>query len=146
MAQPYPPSDAPLQVRVLAPESTPLSPTDLRRLFVGQRLTRARRLHLSRCPRIVAERDGRPLGLAVYEQVGEELRVHEVGIDATAASGPYGVAAALLDALELACVAGGGRRLVLTPRVLSLAPDVERRGYRRAVERHASGWLQKTLA
>ncbi len=146
MAHSFPPSEAPLQVRVLAPESAPVPSPDLRRLFAGQRLTRARRLHLAQCPRIVPEPNGRPLGLAVYEQVGDELRVHEIGIDATTASGPRGVADLLLDALELACVAGGGRRLVLTPRVLSLAPDVGRRGYLPAAERHAGGWLQKTLA
>ncbi len=135
----------PLHVRVLAPESPPMPPPDLRRLFVGQRLTQARRLHLARCPRILAERGGRPIGLAVYEQVGDELRVHELGIDPTAAVGAHEVAAALLDALELACLAGGGRRLVLTPRALSLDPEVELCGYHPGADRHAGAWLQKTL-
>lgn len=146
MAQSFSGFRTPLQVRVLSPESAPMPPPDIRRLFVGQRLTQARRLHLARCPRIVAEREGRPIGLAVYEQLGEELRVHELGIDPGTTFNPHEVTQALLDALELACLAGGGRRLVLTPRALSLDPEVERRGYRPTVERQAGAWLQKTLA
>ncbi len=142
----FPEYQGPLQVRVLAPESAPMPPPDLRRLFMGQRLTQARRLHLAHCPRIVAERAGRALGLAVYEQMGDELRVHELGIDPSTAPDAREITQALLDALELACLAGGGRRLVLTPRALSLDPEVEQRGYRPAFDRQAGGWLQKTLA
>jgi hypothetical protein len=55
--------------------------------------------------------------------------VDEIGIDATSACAPAEIADGLLDALELGCVAGSVRRLVLLPRTNLMDDVLHRRGY-----------------
>jgi hypothetical protein len=76
------PQAAPVQVRVIGPDAACLTPGDLRRLFRGRHLTPARRERLRHSGRVVAACDQRVVGLAAYERVDTELRVHEFGVDA----------------------------------------------------------------
>jgi hypothetical protein len=132
-----------MRVQVLGPDSADLSPGDLRRLFRGRRLTPARRLRLSTSGRVVAVCGSRPVGLAAYERGDTETRVQEFGVDETSPCPTDEIVDALLGALETACMAGGGRRLVLLPRA-AIASDVLRlRGYVTIAAGCAGSWLEK---
>jgi len=146
---PHPIAETPvssLHVRVDGPDAAPLLPGDLRRLFRGRRLTPGRRARLEESGRVVASRGARVCGLAAFERAGGELRVHEFGVDAAL---PVYVAdevvAALLDALEVACLAGGGRRLVLLPRAAIGAVHLRRRGFVTIAEGCAGSWFEKSF-
>jgi len=134
---------APMQFRVLGPDSAGLSPTDLRRLFPGQRLTVARRNRLVQGGRILALCGTRVVGLAAYERTDRDLRVGEVGIDPDSACGADAIANGLLDALELACLAGGTRRLVLLPSAGVADSLLRLRGYTAIAEVAAGTWFEK---
>lgn len=134
-----------VQVRVQGPDGNPLASRDLQRLFQGQTLTPARRKHLAHFARIVALCGNGVVGVAAYERADEELRVHEFGLDTGSACGAADIAGALLDALELACLAGGGRRIILTPRASIAGPVLRMRGYTTISEGCAGAWHQKTL-
>jgi hypothetical protein len=138
------PSQAsPVQVRVVGPEAACLAPTDLRRLFRGRRLTPARRERLRNSGRVVAACGSRVVGLAAYERADGELRVHEFGVDESASCTLDQVATALLDALEIACLAGGGRRLVLLPRAALTSHLLRSRGFVPIAEGCAGSWFEK---
>jgi hypothetical protein len=137
---------APIQFRVLGPESRGPSFADLRRLFPGQRLTGARRVRVSMGGRILAVCGNRVAGLAAYEQTHNELRVYEMGVDPQSACGPDSIAAGLLDALELACMAAGARRLLLLPRARVASDLLRRRGYAPVAAGAAGGWSEKVFA
>ena len=134
---------APMRFRVLGPDSAGLSPTELRRLFRGQRLTAARRNRLGQCGRILALCGSRVVGLAAYERTERELRVGEVGIDPDSACGTDAIANGLLDALELACLAGGVRRLVLLPHAGIADVVLCGRGYTTIAQVAAGTWFEK---
>lgn len=131
----------PVSVRVVDPEA-PLPAVELDRLF-GTRLPSDRREPLVRCPRIVASCGDRIVGVAAYENLVGETRVLEFGVDNEAPGGTPGVANAVLDALELACLARGAHRLILTSRASAVGPVLWQRGYSR-VGGDAGSWL-KTL-
>ena len=132
-----------MQYRVLGPDTGGVSVADLRRLFRGQRLTPARRSRLGRGGRILALCGKRIVGLAAYDRNDREVRVEEVGIDSASACAPEAIAEGLLDALELGCVAGSVRRLVLMPRTNLFDEILQRRGYT-AIARVTSGtWYEK---
>lgn len=135
----------PMQVRVVGPDSAGLSSTDLRRLFRGRRLTPARRERLAQSGRVTAACGSRILGVAAYERVDLELRVHEFGVDATSPCAVDDVARALLEALEVACLAGGGRRLVLLPRAAISTALLRDRGFANIAEGCAGSWYEKTF-
>jgi hypothetical protein len=134
-----------MQVRVVGPESAGPTPTDLRRLFRGRRLTPARRQRLAASGRVTASCTGRMVGVAAYERVDYELRVHEFGVDEGSGCAVEQVAHALLDALEVACLAGGGRRLVLLPRAALSADLLRTRGFVTIAEGCAGSWFVKTF-
>ena len=134
-----------MQVRVVGPDSSGLTPTDLRRLFRGRRLTPARRDRLAGSGRVVANCGSRVVGVAGYERAGAELRVHEFGVDATSPCSVEQIAGALLDALEVACLAGGGRRLVLLPRAVVTGALLRPRGFVPIAEGCAGSWFVKTF-
>jgi hypothetical protein len=138
-----PQSASPLQVRVVGPEAACLAPTDMRRLFRGRRLTPARRERLRNGGRVLAACGSRVVGLAAYEREDGELRVHEFGVDACAGCTLDQVATALLEALEIACLAGGGRRLVLLPRAALSAQMLRSRGFVPIAEGCAGSWFEK---
>jgi hypothetical protein len=132
-----------MQFRVLGPDSAALSQAEFRRLFRGQRLTVARRNRLEQCGRILALCGSRVVGLAAYERTERELRVGDVGMDTDSSCGTGAIANGLLDALELACLAGGVRRLVLLPHA-GIADDVLLgRGYTTIAQVAAGTWFEK---
>jgi hypothetical protein len=137
------PQALPVQVRVVGPDAACLTPTDLRRLFRGRRLTPARRERLRNSGRVVAACGNRIVGLAAYERVDGELRVHEFAVDTTTPCTLDQIATALLDALEIACLAGGGRRLVLLPRAALTAHLLRSRGFVPIAEDCAGSWFEK---
>jgi hypothetical protein len=141
-----PGADAPVHFKVLGPDAGGVSVADLRRLFRGQRMTLARRAQLSRGGRILALCGNRIVGLAAYDRTDRELRVDEVGIDDASACPADSIANALLDALELGCVAGSVRRLMVLPRTTRFDDLLRRRGYA-AIARAAAGtWFEKRFA
>jgi hypothetical protein len=137
---------APMQFRVLGPDAGGPTPTDVRRLFKGQRITAARRSRLGQSGRILAMCGSRVVGLAAYERSERELRVTELGLDHDSACGIDEIAGGLLDALELACMASGARRLVLLPRATLAAVFLRRRGYASIADGTAGSWFEKTFA
>jgi hypothetical protein len=134
-----------MQVRVVGPDAAGLTTTDLRRLFRGRRLTPARRARLANSGRVIAACGSRLVGVAAYERIDGELRVHEFGVDATTPCTLDQIATALLDALEIACLAGGGRRLVLLPRAALAAHLLRDRGFVTIAEDCAGSWFEKTF-
>jgi len=134
---------APMRYRVLGPDTGGVSVSDLRRLFRGQRLTPARRSRLGQGSRILALCGRRVVGLAAYDRSDRELRVEEIGIDATSACAPAEIADGLLDALELGCVAGSVRRLVLLPRTDLMDDVLLKRGYAAIARVTAGTWYEK---
>ncbi len=135
-----------MQVRVLGPDGGSLAPNDLRRLFRGQRLTSARRKRLDQGARILASCAGRLVGVAAYERADRELRVYEFVLDVASSRGVDDIAAGLLDALELACLAGGARRLLMLPRATVAPAVLTRRGFHAIAEGTAGTWYEKTFA
>ena len=134
---------AAMHYRVLGPDTGGVSAADLRRLFRGQCLTPARRSRLQQGSRILALCGRRVVGLAAYDRSDRELRVDEVGLDATSACAPAEIADGLLDALELGCVAGSVRRLVLLPRTDLMDDVLHRRGYTAVAKVTAGTWYEK---
>jgi hypothetical protein len=133
----------PVNIRVVGPDAASLTPTDLHRLFRGRRLTPARRERLRNSGRVVANCGSRVVGLAAYEREDSELRVHEFGVDTSSSCSLEQVATALLDALEIACLAGGGRRLVLLPRAAFAGQILRSRGFVPIAEGCAGSWFEK---
>lgn len=88
---------------------------------------------------MVAVRGAEPVGVAAFELDADDLVVH-----ALAAVGDDGrVIGALAGALELACLAAGGRR-VLVPADGALEAALVRLGYRPGLP--GRGWLARWLA
>ena len=137
---------APMHYRVLGPDTGGVSVADLRRLFRGQRLTMARRTRLEQESRILALCGKRVVGLAAYDRSDRELRVQEVGIDTSSDCAPTQIADGLLDALELGCVAGSVRRLVLPPRTGVFDDVLQRRGYTAIAQVATGTWYEKRFA
>ena len=88
--------------------------------------------------------DGRLVGLAIYLRAEDELRVPELGVSATSSAGAHDVLNVLFDALETACLAGGHRRLIVTPPATALAM-LQRRGYTLIREGCAGTWSKRSL-
>ena len=135
-----------MHYRVLGPDSGGVSATDIRRLFRGQRLTAARRNRVAQGARILVMCGSRVVGIAAYDRSDVEVRVHELGMDTESACGTDEIATSLLDALELACMASGARRLVLLPRAVLNPTLTRRRGYLTLGEGGPHSWVQKTFA
>ena len=136
----------PMHFRVLGPDNGGVASTDLRRMFRGQRLTAARRSRLAQGGRILAMCGSRVVGMAAFDRADGELRVYEIGMDPESSCGTDEIANGLLDALELACMASGARRLLLLPRAVLNATLTRRRGYVTIGEGGPGAWVQKTFA
>ena len=134
-----------MQFRVLGPDAGGPATPDLRRLFRGQRLTAARRNRLDQGGRILAIVATGWL-LAAYERTDRGVRVYELVVDPDSASGTDENVGGLLDALELACLAGGARRLLLLPRAACAATLLRLRGYAAFGDGPAGPWFEKTFA
>lgn len=83
------------------------------------------------------------MGVAAYERADVELRVHEFGVDDSAACRMDEIATVLLEALEVACLAGGDRRLVLLPRAAIAEHLLRARGFVQVAEGCAGSWFEK---
>jgi hypothetical protein len=134
----------PMQVRVFGPDADPVTDADLRRLFPGAALTAERLDRLRDWSRVVAACGPRVVGLATYRRVDVELRAPDFGLDPDCECLPGDIVGALLEALELACLAGGSERIVLMPPPAA-ARLLARRGYRVVDEGCAGAWAQKDL-
>jgi hypothetical protein len=133
-----------MQVRVVGPESELPATADLRRLFSQRPLSPRRRERLAASAKVIATLGARLVGLASFERIEDEIRVHELAFDSErAAADLYDVLRQLIDALELACMASGGRRLVLLPTAVVAVSPFERMGYRLINEGCAGAWLEK---
>ncbi|MBI4477623.1 MAG: hypothetical protein HY654_10645 [Acidobacteria bacterium] len=121
-------SNEPVQIRVLGPDKHAVALADLVRLFPNVSLTRERSARVLEGPCFAAICGERVVGAAAYHRTDVDLRVTDLGVAADCCRRDD-VISALLDALELACLAGGSERLVfrvpeeLSPLVL------QRRGY-----------------
>jgi hypothetical protein len=157
MASAYPPATvadfASLDVRVTGPD-TELADGDLRRLFPGSSLTGLRLDRLREWPRVVVTLGEDIVAVATCKKTEGEMRVPDIGMDIPAMEAGYAaicrcsehdIINTLLDAVELASIAGGCRRVIVSPPRVSLA-FLERRGYVRVDERCAGGWIEKSLA
>jgi hypothetical protein len=133
----------PMHFRVLGPDTGGVSAADLRRLFRSQRLTPTRRSRLEQGSRILALCGRRVVGLAAYDRTDREIRVGEIGIDTSSPCSPSAIADGLLDALELGCVAGGVRRLVLLPKAGLFDDVLRKRGYIAIAQASAGTWYEK---
>lgn len=149
------PESQPIEVRVCGGDCEPMSDADVRRLFPGSALTQGRLERLRALPRVLAIQGDRIMGAATCQKVETELRVPDLAIDVAGCGlrlvgGPpqpreREIINALLDAIEMACLAAGCHRIVLNPPRVPLA-FLERRGYARVDERCAGGWVEKTVA
>ena len=137
---------APLTVRVVGPESASIGAADLRRLFAGRSLSRARRERLATARRVLVLTGQRIVGLAAFDRSDDEVRVCELAVEPNICFSVQDILRQLLDALELACLAGGARRVVLLPAAVVAATTLERLGYETVAEGCAGGWLEKRFA
>lgn len=138
------PRAAALEIRVSGPDCDPLPDADMRRLFPGSMLTEARLDRLQNWSRVTVHCGDQIVAVATCNKSDLELRVPDIGLDKACGCSTHEVMHALLDALEVAGVAGGCRRLVLMPPRESSTP-LGRRGYQTIAERCAGGWLEKPL-
>ncbi len=144
------PSPAPtaLDLRVEGPDVRGLSDADVRRLFAG-RTTDERLNRLRNWPRVVVRVDEVPVGVATYTQTPIETQVPDfsVEIPPSLAAEHDHLAAQVLDtlveAIEIASLAGGCRRVVLIP--MHGAADLTRRGYVCVNEGCGGSWMEKSL-
>jgi hypothetical protein len=133
-----------LEIRVTGPDCEPVGAGDLRRLFPGSALTQARLDRLREWPRVAVMCGDHIAAIATCQKTDIEMRVPDIGMDGSCGCSMHAVLHALLDAVELAGVAGGCRRLVLMP-PKDFPGALTRRGYVAIAERCAGGWLEKLL-
>lgn len=133
-----------LHVQVVGTDAEPMPAAEIARLFPYVPPFSPRFDRLARSSRVVVTCDGRIVGLAVYVRAESELRVPELALAASADCAAHAVLHALLDALEAACLAGGCRRIVLTPPAMAHAA-LRRRGYDLISEGCAGTWMEKTF-
>ena len=133
-----------LEVKVLGPDCEPMTDIDLRRLFAGSALTGQRLDRLREWPRMLVFCGDRVVGAATCQRIEEELLVPDIGLAVDNGCSELDVVNALLDALETACLAGGSRRIVLSPPRPSLAM-LERRGYKTVKASCAGCWIEKIV-
>lgn len=135
---------APIQVRVVGPDSEELTSLELKPV-PRRASSRGQREHLAHATRIVARAGSRVVGVAAYERQGCELRVLEILVQPVAPFSNADVVRQLLDALEVAALAGGCSRVVLLPAAIVAVSALERFGYRFVGESCAGGWLEKNF-
>jgi len=130
------------RVQVLGADADPVPPADLARLFPELRPFSPRFDRLAQSARVEVSSDEALVGLAIYLRAEDELRVPELAVSPGPHNGSREVLHTLFDALEVACLAGGHRRLVVTPPPSALAM-LQRRGYELIREGCAGTWLEK---
>jgi hypothetical protein len=133
-----------LEVKVLGPHCEPITDVDIRRLFAGSSLTGQRLDRLRGWPRMLILCGDHLVGAATCQRIEDELLVPDVGVNVGTSCSEKEVVNALLDGLETACLAGGSRRVVLSPPRASLA-ILERRGYHTIKASCAGCWIEKIV-
>lgn len=135
-----------MNIDVLDP-GAPINSDDLDRVFRGngKRPARQRFERETACPKMLVLDDSLVMALVVYEIHNDELRVHELATAFKTGCEPEKIVDAALDALELACLAGGAHRLVVTSRAGTWWPVLSRRGFTRIDERCAGSWFEKAF-
>lgn len=139
-----------LDVIVEGPDARGLTDADVRRLFPGNSPSGVRLNRLRNWPRVVVRVDDTVAAVATYTQTPVETQIPDFAIGIPSAVGPERsrlaerVLDALLDAVEVASVAGGCQRIVLIPSVASV-DDMERRGYAVVRDGYAGSWMEKSL-
>ena len=131
-------------VSVNGPDGERVADADLRRLFPGSALTQGRLDRLRAWPRVAVSCGPTVIALATCQKVELELRVPEIGLDLECACDGREVLAVLFDAIELAGLAGGCRRIVANPPRASIG-FLEQRGYHPVPEGCAGSWIEKAL-
>lgn len=138
-----------LDVLVEGPDVRGLTDADVRRLFPGSTLTGVRLNRLRNWPRVVVLVNDTLAGVATYTQTPFEMQIPDFAVSIPLAVGAdrhelaTRVLDALLDAIEVASLAGGCHRIVLTPS--TAVGDLERHGYVVVTEGCASAWMEKSL-
>ena len=123
---------------------------DVRRLFPGSSPSGVRLNRLRNWPRVVVRVDDTVAAVATYTQTSFETQIPDFAIGIPSAVGSERsrlaerVLDALLDAIELASLAGECQRIVLIPSVASV-DDMERRGYAVVEDGCAGSWMEKSL-
>lgn len=135
-----------MNIDVLDP-GAPINSDDLDGVFRGngKRPARRRFERATACPKMLVLDGSHVMGLVVYEIHNDELRVHELATALKTGCEPEEIIDVALDALELACVAGGTHRLVVTSRAGTCWPALSRRGFARIDKRCAGGWFEKAF-
>ena len=136
--------DSGLEVKVLGPHCEAITDADVRRLFAGGALTQQRLDRLREWPRMLVGCGDRVVAVATCQRMDDELLVPDVGIVSDCGCPEHDVLNTLLDCLENACLAGGSRRIVLSPPRTSLA-FLERRGYHTVKASCAGCWIEKII-
>ena len=127
----------PSAVRVLAPDTIHLDARAMTALGLGRAPTPRRGAQLDRCRHMVAMSGDRTAGFAAFELTdAHDLLVHEL----SAAGDDAAVISALVTALELACLAAGGTRLLISTRMATSTTLLAPYGYEPAAW---DGWLEK---
>lgn len=117
------------QIRVLGPDKHALALADLARLFPDPPRLPGRNVRVMKGPCVAAVCGDRVVGAAAYHRTDTDLRITDLGVSADCDCRREDIVCALLDALELAYLAGGSDRLVLrVPDDLS-GSMLQRRGY-----------------
>ena len=132
-------------VSVNGPDCEPVADVDLCRLFPGSTLTQGRLDRLRTWPRVSVSCGRTLIAIATCQTMDLELRVPEIGLDLDCNCDSREVLTVLFDAIELAGLAGGCRRIVVNPPKVSLG-FLERRGYRSISEGCAGSWIEKALS
>jgi len=142
------PVPADLDLRVEGPDVRGLTDAEIRRLFPAG-TTGARLNRLRNWPRVVVRVDDMPVGIATYTQTPMETQVPDFSVEIPPSLdvehpdlAPQ-VLDALLDAIEIASLAGGCRRVVLIP--LGGPAELARRGYVCVNEGCGGSWMEKSL-
>jgi hypothetical protein len=132
-----------MQVRILGPDAEALTAADLRRLFPGPAMNAARLERLNGWSRVIAACGARVVGLATYQRIDSDLRVPDFAIDTECTCRPADILHAIVDALELACLAAGCHHLVMTPPGASAQAVLNARGYATINEGCGGSWVEK---
>jgi hypothetical protein len=137
-----------LDLRVEGSDARALADGDVRRLFpghiAGERLNRLRNW-----PRILVRIDDVPVGVATYTQTPIETQIPDFAVDIPRSvdldhtNARRQVMDSLLDAIEIASLAGGSRRIVIVP--VGGIKDLLRHGYLAVSEGCGGSWMEKTL-
>ncbi len=134
----------PLGCTVIGPEGDIGASSDLLRLFEHCTVGEARARRIGNCAKIAVRCGPDLVGLAAYRQHDGLLEVRELVVEEAGRCRARDVVRILLHALESACLAGGGRRVVLGPEAAGHVPGDLCSGYTAPGQRAHAG-LEKTL-